>query len=193
MPGKIQGQSIRGVEARRSTEGVRPAPLRDGGELSVVWRTVEMLERHEGRADGVGMLKERPVPGWGTAQSPVNARFRDEPAPQLKDFLDFGKSSLTPYEATQLGMGLGFGGTWHIETSEKARPYQRGDRVSFELTGADGKTSPGCGIAVQGGILTTRGGNNDFTLLYPEALRGLKNIKVLSGALNDGKLERSGG
>ena len=86
MAGKIQGQSIRGAEAQRAAE-VRPAPIRDQGELSVVWRTVEMVERHDGRSDGVGMLKDLA----GHLGGGFQGAFKNSPASCPHRFDDAGE------------------------------------------------------------------------------------------------------
>src|SRR5690349_19422759 len=82
----------------------RPPPVRVGWDLDAAWKTLHMVES-AGRNGGAGSLKENPVPGWGTNQPPVNTDCRDNASPHLKDFISGGKSSLTPYEATQVNCG----------------------------------------------------------------------------------------
>lgn len=181
------------------TEAVRPPPTRIEWELNAMWRAVRIVEADRGPRQGTGLLKEAPTPGWGVNQDPpVNTTFRDQISPDLKRFLALGTSSLTPYEATRLSFGLGFGGTYHVEPSERAKGYTRGDRVELSVT-HQGRTETTRGIVVPGGVLAVDS-NDQYHFYAPEYDNGAHGRdkaviqKVLASALNDGVLEsRYGG
>jgi hypothetical protein len=180
------------VSSTAKTPAGRPAPVRIDWELDAPWRAIRMVEGDRSSNRGVGTLKEAKIPGW--ADNFVNTDFRDNVSPNLKKFLTLGKSSLTPYEATQLAFGLGLGGTGHVEPIEKAKGYTRGDRVELKVTAPDGKTSTTQGIVVPGGVLTVEA-SNQYKFYAPEYDNGTQGrakvviSKVVAGALNDGALE----
>jgi hypothetical protein len=177
--------------AQRSIAKVRPAPVRDFGELAAPWRAVEMVQ-------GGGALKERPTPGRGVGSpdASFNKAFRDSVSPDLKNFIRLGKSSLTPYEATRLAQGLGWGGQLHLEPPETASPYGRGDRLNLLITHPDGTKERTRGImTTNGGILAVdRGG--DYRAFYREYDNGtngrakVRVLRVLARALDDGRLQQ---
>ncbi len=159
-----------------------PPPKRLDWELNVAWRAVEMVEKASGWGrSGEGVLKDRDTPGRPPGHNTDFARI----SPDLKNFLAKGTSSLTPYEATRLGFGLGVGGTQRVEDAERRLPYQRGDRVTFEVPGEAGKRS---GIVTQGGILSTNK-SGDYQW-FTESMDKVKNVKVVASAQNDGRLEQ---
>lgn len=176
------------------TQAVRPPPTRIDWELTAMWRAVQIVEGDGSSRQGTGLLKEAPTPGWGTNQNPpVNATFRDQISPDLKRFITLGSSSLTPYEATRLSFGLGFGGTYHVEPSERAKGFTRGDRVELTVTHG-GRTETTRGLVVPGGVLGVDA-NNQYRFYAPEYDNGAPGrdkvviTRVLSSALNDGALE----
>lgn len=179
------------------TEATRAPPSRIDWELSAMWRAIQMVESDTSSRHGTGLLKEDAVPGWGSNQAAVNTRFREEISPDLKNFIELGKSSMTPYEATRLAFGLGFGGTNHVEPSEKPKGYMRGDRVELSVT-RNGTVRTTKGIVVPGGILAVDSNRKYrfYALEYDNGTQGRDKVvinKLLAGALNDGKLEATYG
>ena len=175
----------------------RPPPVRTGWELEAPWKALNMVEA-AGR-NGPGSLKENAVPGWGTNQPAVNTNFRDNVAPDLKAFINGGKSSLTPYEATQINFGLGGGGTWAVTDREKASGLTRGDRVQLAVTHPDGTSETKSGIVVNDGGVLTVDKSGRFAVVSPQYDNGTQGrdkvviAKITAGALNDGTLEARGG
>jgi hypothetical protein len=169
------------VKPTPSPTATRLSPRLDW-ELNVAWRALEMVEkaRGEGRS-GEGVLKDHDTPGRPPGHNAEFARI----SPDLKNFLLDGSSSLTPYEATLLGLGLGISGTLRIEGSEKRLPYHRGDRVTFQVPGESHERS---GIVTQGGILSVNG--NDDYQWFTKSMDKVTNITVIAEAHNDGKLEQ---
>lgn len=190
----VKSPATQSTAAADRAQAVRPPPVRTDWELNAAWRALRIVEGDRSSRGGTGLLKEAPTPGWGTNQLPaVHAEFRDAISPDLKKFIASGKSSLTPYEATRLAFGLGFGGTYHVEPSEKAKGFTRGDRVELSVT-HEGRTEKTRGLVVPGGVLAVDS-NNQYRFYAPEYDNGSAGRdkvvikKVLAGALNDGALE----
>lgn len=167
------------------------APKRDGGQLWAPWRAVEMVERDGTGRNGNGILKDSPTPGRPPGD--FNHAFATL-SPHLRDFINFGSDSLTPYEMTRLAVGLGHGGQLHVEAREAQSPWRRGDRVVFSLRRPDGSKVKSQGlITTNGGILSAEGGR--YEVYYPEYHDGtqgrakVKPVKLVAPALEDGRLE----
>lgn len=109
------------------------APTRDPGELYVVWRLVEAQERNGGRVGAFSLL-----PGANTDPAWKN-HCRD-----FSNFLRFGSSSLTPYEARTLAFGLGF---TPDTGDQRISNNTAGDRVAFTARGL-GAVESGQGILI---------------------------------------------
>ncbi len=126
--------------------GAGGAPLaRKPGELAVVWKAVRMVEA--GQLLNERSSRERPK---------VNPQFV-KLAGDFKNFLQYGQSSLTPYEANMLMVGLYHPGFQRQATSLNA-PFTSGDRVqvTFSINGQHTQTH---GIVADGGksVLTVQG------------------------------------
>jgi hypothetical protein len=159
-----------------TTPKAKAKPVRDSGELSVVWKGVRTVEAQvANRTPGFDALKN-------------SSDFQQNDLGNLKAFLDHGKSSLTPYEARVVGQGLGFrdcGGYMYGNTPTTHDNYVRGDRVEFTLGNEQGQPVKARGIVAdisQSGELrvlhSTPGG---IALDYaPDA-------KVITPGLDDGR------
>jgi hypothetical protein len=101
-----------------------PAPRRDPAELGVVFRSVELVEQSGSTPP---LIEREPSDGQGPH---VNAFFRDHLAADLKNFIQYGASSLTPYEASLLQFGMSISGH---SRSEQSRRFRSGDRVEVSI------------------------------------------------------------
>lgn len=166
----------------------RPGSVRDAGELAVAWRAVHLTETSTdyngvNPGSGSGSLNETSTQYWPH----VNQDFRDHVAGDLKNFLQYGNSSLTPYETNRLTMGL-FGSHVDNHGYGEAENYHIGDRVEFSSTNAQGKSVTQRGIYYGTGVMTAMDGKFAMIpLMNPNGDRPLVINKLVAGALNDGR------
>src|SRR4051812_4163366 len=96
-------------------------PIRKPEELWVAWRAVEMTEQQGGRRDGKSYLSDNP--SFKTIEG------------DLKNFVNAGLSSLTPYEARSLARGLGYddvgGNPYQPNVPISNGTFTAGDRVAL--------------------------------------------------------------
>lgn len=122
------------AELREGSDTRSLQPLRDEGQLWAPWRAVEMVAH--GRA-----LYERHEGGFTGEYFSPTEEFKPLAA-HLADFLRFNQtSSLTPYEASALGLGLAQGGgskPWSSgQLMTRNRQFSVGDRVDFSTKSDD--------------------------------------------------------
>lgn len=151
-------------------------PVRDGHELDVVWRSVRIVE---------GQVAGRNPP-WDALVN--NPHFKGGLANDLRNFVSFGKSSLTPYEARLVGNGLGYrdvGGHTYGNTPVTKNGYTRGDRVEITLPDEHGQPS------VHRGIIADIDHSGELRVLSATAdgfrLDRTPDAKIITPALNDGR------
>jgi hypothetical protein len=103
-----------------------PPSVRLPHELGVVWHSVEIVENKIATRN----------PGWDALKE--SGDFQGRHAGDLANFLRYGRSSATCYEARQLGQGLGWrdvGGYGYGNNPKTWKQYTRGDRVEVSIGG----------------------------------------------------------
>jgi hypothetical protein len=145
----------------------RPAAERNPNELAVAWRAVEAVE---GAQDAFPVLLERDPGSHLPPLSPAVAAL----LPDFKNFVSLGNSSLTPYEARELVLGLGAEG----EGSWTSAHLRSGDRVAVEVSG-----TPTHGIILEAGDgddSTPNGGGEWVNVLVVDAATGHLAQKIVT-------------
>ncbi len=147
-----------------------PAAVRDAGELNAAWASVRLVEAKIATRN----------PGYDAlVQSPD---FQGNLSRDLQNFVQFGKSSLTPYEARQVGNGLGFrdvGGFGYGNTPTTWGAHTRGDRVEVVI---DGEKRRGILADIRPPelrVLTVKNGQY--------RLDAVSTVKTLAAGVNDGR------
>lgn len=147
-----------------------PAAVRDAGELNAAWASVRLVEAKIATRN----------PGYDAlVQSPD---FQGNLSRDLQNFVQFGKSSLTPYEARQVGNGLGFrdvGGFGYGNTPTTWGAHTRGDRVEVVI---DGEKRRGILADIRPPelrVLTVKNGQYH--------LDAVSTVKTLAAGVNDGR------
>jgi hypothetical protein len=170
--GEVEAEYVN-IESR---EGLRSGPVRNFGELAVVFRAIEIVEK-QGK-----LLKFNPggqvvfLPAFAGCQ---DGRCREN----LQNYLELGTSSLTRYEVGQLVFGLNLLGP---AFDAGGSHFRGGDRVRF--TDASG---------THRGIVAGVNGQDDVFILAKDAVgnTGFKLAQVteddidalIAGVLIDGK------
>jgi hypothetical protein len=158
----------------------RPPSVRDLGELAVVFRCVELVEKSSS-ASGIPVLVDE---DGGPHAPPVNPEFRDKLSPNLKNFLRLGTSALTPHEVRELALGLNQTGPSFVVANSH---YRVGDRV--EIKDVDGSVKRGIVLSAlpDSEAILTVGANDRYTLAFATPSGPVHVTKLVSSAFLDGR------
>lgn len=176
---KLPEQAPEGFFERVAPPEAVPA-VRDAAELWVAWRCVELVEGMRNRGeDPCGRLCIGPSALAVPSPLPAFAQYAND----LANFVTFGRSSLTPYEARTLSLGIGY----RPATRRSTTGLSAGDRVSFSATGV-GLYAQGRAIMVdQHTLLLADRGRLLVTRLRPFEPSNPVKATLLVSALLDGR------